>query len=82
MALLVSSIHGHQKIKIHSDSQITLHGVLKHPEKVKENRDIFTSIFNLIQEKCLLVEYVKVRGHSDDVNNIRADRVATSILSQ
>lgn len=79
-ALLWALKKGHRNIKIHSDSQITLHGVLKHPDKVKENRDIFQKIYDLVTKGDLQVEYIKVKGHSTDINNVRADKVATSIL--
>lgn len=72
---------GYRRIRLHSDSQITLHGVLKHPEKVKENRDIFQKIHDIVTENNLEIEYQKVLGHSGDPNNERADKVATSLLS-
>lgn len=34
---------GYKRIRIHTDSQITLHGLAKRPELVKENRDIFST---------------------------------------
>lgn len=70
---------GYKKVRIHTDSQITIHGVMKHPEKVKENRDIFQRIHNILNEYSLLVEYVKVLGHSGDFNNERADKMANSL---
>lgn len=72
---------GYRKIRLHSDSQITLHGVIKHPERVKENRDIFQKIHDVVTENNLIIDYQKVLGHSGDPNNDRADKVATSILS-
>jgi len=71
---------GFRNVRIHSDSQITLHGVLKHPENVKENRDIFQKIHGVATDNNLSIEYVKVLGHSGDPNNERADRLATSLV--
>ncbi len=66
-------------IKIYTDSQITLHGVAKHPDLVKENRDIFQRIHSVISKNNLLIEYVKVLGHSGDPNNDRADKLAVRL---
>ncbi|MBP6882715.1 MAG: hypothetical protein KBC15_04150 [Candidatus Levybacteria bacterium] len=81
-ALLWAASKGHRSVQIHTDSQITIHGVSKHPDKVKENRDIFQMIHNVVTENNLSVEYIKVRGHADDVGNNRADEVATAILAK
>lgn len=69
-----------KKIKIHTDSQISIHGVLKDPQKVKENREIFEKIHAVTKNNNLEVEYVKVLGHSGDPNNERADKVATALV--
>ncbi len=71
---------GYRRIRLHSDSQITLHGVIKHPEKVKENRDIFQKIHDTVVKNKLLIEYKKVLGHSGDINNERADKIATALV--
>ncbi len=71
---------GYKNIKLHSDSQITLHGVIKHPERVKENRDIFQKIHDVVTEHNLKIDYVKVAGHAGDINNERADRLATQLV--
>lgn len=78
-ALLWAVKKGYKKIKIHTDSQITIHGVLKHHEKVKENQDIFARISGVISGNHLLVTYEKVLGHSGDLNNERADKLANSL---
>ncbi|MDQ5900598.1 MAG: ribonuclease [Patescibacteria group bacterium] len=70
----------YKKIKIHTDSQISIHGVLKDPQKVKENREIFEKIHAVTKNNNLEVEYVKVLGHSGDPNNERADKVATALV--
>lgn len=70
---------GHKRIKIYTDSQITIHGVSKSPEKVKENRDIFILIHAVISKNTLSVLYEKVLGHSGDINNERADKMANSL---
>lgn len=78
-ALLWAASKGHKKIRIHTDSQITLHGVAKRPELVKENRDIFERIYRVVTENHLEVDYQKVLGHSGDVNNERADKLAVKL---
>lgn len=67
---------GYKKIKLHTDSQITLFGVAKNHEKVKENRDIFALISGVVDEYKLDITYEKVLGHAGDPNNERADRLA------
>lgn len=69
----------YQSIRIHSDSQISLFGVAKHPDKVKENRDIFQRIYNVVNKHDLKVEYIKVLGHSGDPNNERVDQLAVKL---
>lgn len=79
-ALKWASEKGYRHIRLHTDSQITLHGVIKHPERVKENRDIFERIHNIVTKYSLKIDYVKVLGHSGDINNERADVLATGLL--
>lgn len=67
---------GYKHIKIYTDSQITIHGVLKAFHKVKENQDIFARIAEVVQDNNLSVTYEKVLGHSGDTNNERADKLA------
>lgn len=69
----------HKKIRIHTDSQITIHGVTKLPERVKENRDIFERIHAVVTQHDLHVDYQKVLGHSGDPNNERADTLAVKL---
>ena len=71
---------GFKNIRLHSDSQITLHGVIKHPEMVKENRDIFQKIHDLVVHNKLKIDYIKVAGHAGDTNNERADQLATQLV--
>lgn len=70
---------GYKRITIHTDSQITIHGVMKSPDRVKENRDIFQQIHEVISQNQLQVDYQKVLGHSGDQNNERADRLAVKL---
>lgn len=79
-ALKWAAEKGNKNIRLHSDSQITLHGVIKHPEKVKENRDIFQKIHDVVVEHGLKIDYVKVAGHAGDYNNERADRLASQLV--
>lgn len=70
---------GYQKVKIYSDSQISLNNLLKHPDKVKENAQIFYNIADVIAKNDLVVHYEKVLGHSGDINNDRVDKLANSL---
>jgi len=81
-ALLWAAGKGYKKIRIYTDSQITIHGVSKHPDKVKENRDIFQKIYDVVNKNALDVTYVKVLGHSGDKNNDRADQLAVRLTLQ
>lgn len=67
------------KIKLYTDSQISIHGVSKDPKKVVKNRDIFEQIAQVITGCHLEVEFVKVLGHSGDVNNDRVDKLANDL---
>lgn len=73
---------GHKTIRLHTDSQITIHGVMKPVHMVKENREIFQEIRDVIEKYNLFVTYVKVLGHSGDVNNDRADKLAASLVGK
>ncbi len=68
-----------KKIKIYTDSQITIHNLMKPAEKVKVNQEIFRNIENLIKQNNLTVGYEKVLGHCGDVNNERADKLANEL---
>lgn len=81
-ALLWAAKTGFQSVKIHTDSQITLHGVSKPAYKVKMNRDIFEKIALVIQNYRLRVAYKKVLGHGTDENNNRADILANTKAMQ
>jgi len=81
-ALSWAANRGYKKIKLHTDSQISLYGVSKHHSKVKVNREIFENIANVIDKNNLQVEYVKVLGHSGDPNNDRVDRLANELASK
>lgn len=71
-----------KKIKIYTDSQISLFNLQKMPNKVKENREIFQNIADAIAEHGLTVDFAKVLGHSGDVNNERADALANGLVSK
>jgi ribonuclease HI len=70
---------GYRKIKIHTDSQISIYSLSKSHEKVKANSEIFAKIARIIDNYSLEVSYVKVAGHSGDVNNDRADVLAATL---
>jgi ribonuclease HI len=78
-ALLWAAEEGHKKVKIYTDSQITLHGLAKSPERVKENREIFQLIQDVIAANGLTVDYEKVPAHADNEGNNRADRLANEL---
>ena len=78
-ALLWAADEKHKKVKIYTDSQITLHGLAKSPEKVKENREIFYMIEDLISANSLEVDYEKVPAHADNEGNNHADKLANEL---
>ena len=80
-ALQWAAKKGFTRIKIHTDSQISIFGVTKHFMKVKANQDIFRQIAELITEYNLRVIWQKVLGHSGDINNERVDRLANGLVS-
>lgn len=71
----------YKKIKIYSDSQITINNIHKDPRLVKNNTEIFENIYRLIQTHDLTVTFEKVLGHSGDVNNERADKLCTNLAA-
>jgi ribonuclease HI len=79
-ALQWASAKGYKNIKIVSDSQITLHNLQKHPSLIKQNREIFLNIAELIEQAGLSVQYEKVQGHAGDINNERADKLANGLV--
>lgn len=79
-ALLWAVKEGHKRVKIHSDSQITLHNLRKPLRLIKENNEVFAKIYNVIEKHGLQVLYQKVLGHSGDINNERADKLANSLV--
>lgn len=78
-ALLWAAEEKHKKIKIYTDSQITLHGLAKSPDKIKANSEIFQLIEDVIAANGLTVDYEKVPAHADNVNNNRADKLANTL---
>jgi ribonuclease HI len=68
-----------KKVKLHTDSQISIHGVNKPSHLVKANREIFEDIERVINGCHLQVEFVKVLGHSGDINNERVDKLANDL---
>lgn len=79
--LLWAADMGYKKIVIYSDSQITIGNLAKSYESVKENREVFRLIQELISANNLQVWYEKVLGHSGDLNNERVDKLANSLAS-
>ncbi len=79
-ALLWAAEEKHKKVKIYSDSQITLNNLKKSSDRVKENREIFELIEDVISANGLTVDYEKVPAHADNINNNRADRLANGLV--
>ncbi len=71
-----------KKIKIYTDSQITIHNLKKPAKNVKVNQEIFRNIENVINQNKLEVGYEKVLGHSGDLNNERADKLANELAGK
>jgi len=78
-ALLWAAEEKHKKVKIYTDSQITLHGLAKSPYKVKGNQEIFQMIEDIISANGMIVDYEKVPAHADNINNNRADKLANTL---
>jgi ribonuclease HI len=78
-ALLWAGESGLKTVKLHTDSQISLFNLQKDPSKVKQNSEIFYDIAEVIKKYGLQVAYEKVLGHSGDINNERADKLATQM---
>lgn len=81
-AILWAVENKHRKIRIHSDSQITINNMKKPPGAIKQNREIFENIAGLIHDHSLKVRYEKVLGHSGDINNERADKLAADLAGK
>lgn len=71
-----------RKIKIYSDSQITLHNLKKSAKQIKQNQEIFQKIEDIIKQYNLNVYFEKVLGHSGNMNNERADRLANKLAEK
>lgn len=70
---------GHKTVKLHTDSQISLYNMKKDPAKIIANKEIFADIFAVIKKHELQVSFIKVLGHSGDIQNDRVDRLANSL---
>lgn len=78
-ALVWAAEKGYRRIRLHTDSQISLHGIKKTPHLVKANKEIFEDIARVIQGTHLQIDFIKVLGHSGDYNNDRVDKVANDL---
>lgn len=76
-------------IKIHSDSALIVNtfkkgwiqnwikkGWKKSDKKPVENRDLWEAMLNVMKQHK--VEWIKVKGHADDMLNNRVDRIAVN----
>jgi ribonuclease HI len=80
-ALVWAGEKGHKKIKIYSDSQISINNMRKNPVTIKQNTEIFMQIAGVMSSLGLTVHFEKVLGHSGDINNERADSLANKTAS-
>jgi tRNA(adenine34) deaminase len=80
-ALKWAAQKGYKKIQLHTDSQISLYNLHKPARLVKVNREIFEQIEQIIKTNNLNVQYEKVLGHSGDLNNERADKLANQLAA-
>lgn len=71
---------GYKTIRILSDSQISINNLKKPVSQIKENKHVFEDIYGLIAAHNLTVSYEKVLGHSGDINNERADKLANGLV--
>lgn len=78
-ALVWAAEQGYKRIKLSTDSQISLYNLQKDPFKVKVNAEIFHNIAAVIKKHQLEVQYIKVLGHSGDPNNDRVDKLANNL---
>ena len=62
------------KIKIYTDSNYCI-GVFTKNWDAKKNKELIKDTKKLIS-KFSNIEFIKVKGHEDDVGNIRADQLA------
>ena len=68
------------RVTLHTDSQL-VSGVLAHNWKAKANLDLVSKMRELA-EKCASLLVVKVRGHSGNPLNERADTLARNALEK
>lgn len=78
-ALVWAAEQGYKRIKLSTDSQISLFNLQKDPYKVKVNAEIFHDIAAVVKKNELQVQYIKVLGHSGDPNNERVDKLANGL---
>ena len=62
------------EITIYTDSQL-VYGLLAQNWKAKANMDLVAEMMELAQ-RCASIQAVKVKGHSGDANNERANELA------
>jgi len=80
-ALVWAAEKKYRKVKLHTDSQISIHGVSKPAHLVKANKEIFEDIQRVVRGCHLQVEFVKVLGHSGEPENERVDKLANNLAS-
>lgn len=78
-ALVWAAKNKYKTIKILSDSQISIHNLLKPASMIKANKEIFEAIEKVVQENALQVVYEKVAGHAGIEMNERVDKLANKL---
>ncbi len=73
--------NNHRRVKIFTDSQITIHNMKKPLGKILLNKDIYEKLFSLIVDNNLEVVYEKVLGHSGVKDNERVDKLANTLAA-
>lgn len=74
--------NGYHRIKIYTDSQISIYNLKKPVGKIKINIDIYEQIHNLIKKNNLIIVPEKVAGHSGIENNERVDKLANDLAEK
>jgi len=78
-ALKWAGMKGDRRVRILSDSLITINNMKKPLAKILMNRDIYENMFDVIKKYNLDVVYEKVLGHSGVEQNERVDKLANGL---
>lgn len=81
-ALLWAEENGYKRIKLSTDSLISINNMNKPAYKVVKNTEIFMDIAEVINRANLNVTFEKVLGHSGEPNNERADKLCNGLATK